>query len=72
MPGLLIKDFPPELHRKLKVQAMRHHRSMTKEAIVLLEQSLGASESREFPPPFKGNFALTDAFIDQARRNGRE
>ncbi len=72
MPGLLIKDFPPELHRKLKEQAVRHHRSMTKEVIVLLEQSLNVTAVREFPPPLKGSFALTDAFIDQARRDGRE
>ena len=40
MPGLLIKDFPPELHRKLKEEAARHHRSMTRQALALLEQAL--------------------------------
>jgi plasmid stability protein len=40
MPGLLIKDFPPELHRKLKEEAARHHRSMTRQALALLEQVL--------------------------------
>ncbi len=72
MAGLLIKDFPPALHRKLKEQALRHHRSMTKEAIVLLEHSLAVIANREPPPPLKGGFALTDAFIEQARREGRE
>jgi plasmid stability protein len=72
MPGLLIKDFPPALHRKLKAQAERHHRSMTKEAIVLLEQSLAIAASREPPLPLKGKFSLTDAFIEQARLEGRE
>ena len=40
MTGLLIKDFPPELHRRLKEEAERHHRSMTRQALVLLEQAL--------------------------------
>ena len=40
MSGLLIKDFPPELHRKLKEEAARHHRSMTRQALALLEDAL--------------------------------
>ncbi len=40
MPGLLIKEFPPELHRRLKQEAARHHRSMTGQAMALLEQAL--------------------------------
>ncbi len=72
MAGLLIKDFPPALHRKLREQALRHHRSMTKEAVVLLEQSLSVTATREPPSPLKGGFGLTDAFIEQARREGRE
>ena len=42
MAGLLIKDFPPELHRKLKEEAARYHRSMTRQALALLEQALSA------------------------------
>ena len=42
MPGLLIKDFPPELHRRLREEAVRHHRSMTRQALALLEQALTA------------------------------
>jgi len=40
MAGLLIKDFPPELHRRLREEAVRHHRSMTRQALALLEQAL--------------------------------
>ena len=73
MPGLVIKDLPAELHRKLKQQAARHHRSMTKEVLVVLERALSeGAPSQEAPPPFKGRFALTDKFIAQARREGRE
>ncbi len=56
MSGLLIKDFPPELHRKLKDEAARHHRSMTRQALALLEQAL-SSETRNaaelLPKPIK-------------------
>ena len=36
MAGLLIKDFPPDLHRKLKAEAAHYHRSMTRQALTLL------------------------------------
>ncbi len=45
---------------------------MTKEAIVLLEQSLAMNSTRDFPSPLKGAFGLSDDFIEQARREGRE
>lgn len=73
MPGLVIKQLPEELHRKLKEQAARHHRSMTKEAITLLEKGLALDEEvREPPTPYKGKFPLTDGFVDKAKREGRE
>jgi len=73
MPGLVIKDLPAKLHRKLKERAARHRRSMTKEVLVVLERALSEEATpQEVPPPFKGRFALTDEFIEQARRAGRE
>ena len=56
MPGLLIKDFPPELHRRLKEEASRYHRSMTRQALVLLEQALVAptrNAANLLPEPLK-------------------
>ncbi len=56
MPGFLIKDFPPELHRRLKQEAARHHRSMTWQVLMLLEQALAvpASDSADLlPDPLK-------------------
>src|SRR5712671_6204328 len=68
MPGFVIKDLPPKLHRKLKEQAARHHRSMTREVLAVLERALNNEERpRDAPPPFKGRFPLTDEFIAQAR-----
>jgi len=73
MPGLVIKNLPQELHRRLKERAVRHHRSMTKEVIAVLEQALetkGVAET--LPPPYKGRIALTDKLIERGRREGRE
>lgn len=73
MPGFVIKDLPKDLHRKLKEQAARHRRSMTKEALALLEQGLGGGAAQvKAAAPFKGRFALTDRFLERARREGRE
>lgn len=43
MATLVIKNLPESLHRKLKERAKRNHRSMTKEAIALLEAAVPAS-----------------------------
>lgn len=73
MPGLVIKDLPAKLHRKLKERAARSHRSMTKEVLAIIERALGEETAPpKAPPPFKGRFALTDEFIARARREGRE
>lgn len=73
MPDILIKDVPSPLHRKLKEVAARHRRSMTRQALVLLEESLHeAAEPVRLPRPFKGRFPLTQKLIDEGRRVGRE
>jgi len=73
MTGLAIKKLPSALHQRLKQRAARNHRSMTKEAIAVLEDALGAeTATSKAAPPFKGRFALTDRFLDKAKRAGRE
>jgi plasmid stability protein len=73
MPGLLIKNVPAPLHRKLKEVASRHRRSMTREAMVILEDALGREVPRgEWPAPFKGSVPLTKNLIDKAKRAGRK
>lgn len=72
MPGLVIKNLPPELHRELKERAARHHRSMTKEVLAMLERVLSEEAPlQEPPPPFKGRFTLTDKLVERAKREGR-
>ena len=46
MAALWIKQFPPKLHRRLKQLAAAHHRSMTQEVLVLLEESLWSLAKR--------------------------
>jgi plasmid stability protein len=71
MPTLVIRDLSPEIHRLLKEQAQQHHRSVNKEVITILEDSVTPS-GQTLPPPLKGAFPLTQDWLDEARRAGRE
>jgi plasmid stability protein len=73
MPGLLIKEFPEHLHKKLKLRAAENHRSMMKEALYLLEVALEDDNmlQKKLPAPIQGAFLLTDAWIEQAKIEGR-
>jgi hypothetical protein len=57
MPSLVIKHLPVELHQRLKEEAQKAHRSMTKEAIHLLEAGLletqGAVLAQEPSPSYR-------------------
>ena len=54
MSALVIKNLPEHLHAQLKLQAQRNHRSLTKEAIQLLEAGLaGGTPKRTLPPVMK-------------------
>ena len=74
MATLVIKDLPAELHRRLKEEAQKAHRSMTREAIYLLEAGLKESRSvsaaQEIPAPYEGSKPLTDKLIHQWKRKG--
>ena len=75
MSGLLIKDFPPELHRKLKDEAARHHRSMTRQALALLEQALSSPSKNAaelLPKPLKPAKPISPANVIAVIREGRD
>ena len=73
MAGLLIRELPDELHRKLRIRAKQNRRSMAKEALMLLELAFASDEPKNasMPQPFKGQFLLTDDWIEQAKAEGR-
>ncbi|HWH84814.1 MAG TPA: hypothetical protein VNU71_21515 [Burkholderiaceae bacterium] len=76
MPTLVVKNLPEPLHERLKAQAVQHHRSVTKEAICLLEQGLLATPHRkplQLPPPIKlKSGPVTTEWILAAIAEGRE
>lgn len=47
MATLVIKNLPDELHARLREQAQRNHRSVSKEVVSLIESGLQAVR----PPP---------------------
>ena len=63
MANLLIRNLPPELHARLKASAAAHRRSLTQEAILVVEKGLaaGALESiqRTLPAPLKPRRPIT-------------
>jgi plasmid stability protein len=71
MPTLVIRDLPPEIHRLLKERAGQHRRSVNKEVITILEDSVAPS-GQTLPPLVKGAFHVTQDWLDEARRTGRE
>jgi hypothetical protein len=71
MPALLIKDIPREVHEWLKREAERNRRSMTQQAIVVLEERMRHFRPVRFPPPVQTRTILTAEFIDRAKREGR-
>lgn len=73
MSDLLIKNVPENIRRRLKEDAKRHHRSMSGEALALLEKGLLG----EVPPvpalekAFTLPVRLTDRWLAKAKQ-GRE
>lgn len=76
MPGLLIKDLSDGTHRRLKARAAKHRRSMTREALVMLEEALS---DRAGPPTLQaidtlrvsGRRPLTRSLVQRALTEGR-
>lgn len=77
MPTLVIKNLPHELHAALKQRAEANHRSLTKEAVMLLERGVvheaQAPYPRTLPQPVRlhgGRLTIDD--IEQAIAEGRD
>ena len=76
MPSLVVKNLPEPLHQLLKAQAQQHHRSITKEAIHLLERGRLSAPRRvpiELSPPLKlKSGPVTTEWIEAAIAAGRD
>ena len=72
MPSLILRNVPEEVHRKLKERAARHHRSMTKEAVAILEEELSEPGPVRIPEPVKPKKPIPASVIDRAIEEGRE
>lgn len=72
MPGLLIKEMPEKLHQKLKEEARKHHRSMTRHALALLEEILIRSPTPplKLPKPVRPAFLVKAHLIEKAIKAG--
>jgi hypothetical protein len=75
MNSIIIKNVPPKIHRWLKQEAERQHRSLNRQALATLEQSMTSSATARIgylPPPVTlkcGPLSFED--IDRAKREGR-
>jgi plasmid stability protein len=71
-----VKNLPEPLHEKLRAQAQQNRRSLTQEAIHILEQGLLAAPRRSpirLSPPIKlKGGPLTTEWIEAAIHEGRE
>lgn len=75
MASLLIKNLPDKIHQRLKAQAERHHRSLNKEVITLLETAVIQAPEETLPEPEPEPVPLkrplNPELLDWARREGR-
>ncbi len=76
---ITVKNIPPELYERLKLNAALHHRSINSEVIALIEAGVAAKKRK--PEDFlasarairerTGRYGLKQEFIDRAKRAGR-
>ena len=72
MPSLILRNLPEEVHHRLRARAQQHHRSMTKEAVSILERELLASDPVKLPPVVEATRPSPGNLIDEAVEEGRE
>lgn len=76
MASLVIKNLPDKIHKVLKAKAKEHHRSMTQEAIAVLESIYDPRPLpqvytvADLPAPFRPRKPITNAMIQKAKREG--
>jgi len=76
LAGLLLKNIPPTLHAQLRARAAAHRRSLSAEALTILEDAMrdqaGHPTLAEIDAlRVHGHRPLTQDLIDDARGSGR-
>jgi hypothetical protein len=73
MSTIVVKNVPEALHARLKAQAERNRRSVTKELLTLIESGTAAKRiAPVLPPPIKlKDGPLTDEDLAAWRNDGR-
>lgn len=74
MAALVIKNLPDSLHRRLKEEAARNRRSMTQQALAILEHALAENRgtaSRQPPEPIDLKVRHDHKWIYASIRRGR-
>ncbi len=76
MPGILIKDVPNDVHQKLKARAEANRRSLSSEALTILERSLDDRASHPTLEELdrarvRGRKPLRQSVVDRARHRDR-
>ena len=72
MSAVVIRDLPTVLHQRLKEEAVRHHRSMNREIIAILEKEIGAAQPAELPPAVTPRVPVDGRWIADAIRMTRD
>lgn len=72
MSEVVIRDLPTALHQRLKREAERHHRSMNREAIAILEKELGQPAPLDIHRPVVPSKPLSAAWIRETTREMRD
>jgi plasmid stability protein len=72
MSAVVIRDLPPALHQRLKTEAVRHHRSMNREIIAILEKELDGLAPVAVRRPVVPSKPLSAAWIRETTREMRD
>ena len=72
MPAFLVKNMPPVLHERLRQEATRHHRSMNREVVAILEKELAEPNELVVSVPVFPSRPVTAAWVRGTTRSLRE
>ncbi len=72
MSSILLKDIPAKIHRSLKRKSRINHRSMNKQAILILEQALAASTIKPAREPKLPEKPLSAKWVTDCIRSIRD